>query len=389
MFGGRLSFSIGSLGVDWGSNSIRMLQLRQQDSQLHVVGAAEVPLPNDEGSLTEEESAALTERIRAAFAAGGFTGRRCVVSLPRHDVCVQSVRLPKMPDEELQQAAAWEAAQRFSFDRAAMEITALRTGALLQSGDSREEVLLVAASHAVLHGRLKPILDAGLRPIAVDTGFAAMARVFSRQFRRDGDTQHVRAILDVGRSGSTVMILRGNQIAFCKRIVVGGRKFDEAVAEHLQMDLPAAAELRATRIVHACSKDKDATPANDPSTERAVYDAVRPLIGELVKEVTLCLRYYGVTFRGRPPAQILVAGGDGLEPNLGELLTNACKIPVAFDDDDETLKSLAGELNSALHRTAGPAACWAVAAGLSIWSLMSSKSASRTVATRETRGAAA
>ena len=371
MFGGRFSYSIGSLGVDWGSSTIRLLQLRQQDGLLHVVGAGEVPVPKTEGDEANA-SAQLSECLRAAFASGGFTGRRCVVSVPRNDVCIQSVRLPKMPDEELRQAAAWEASQRFGFDHGAMEIEALRTGASLQSGENREEILLIAASHAVLKPRLKVIMDAGLRPLAVDTGFAALARIFSRQYRREGDAQHVRAVLEVGRSGSTLMILRGSQVSFCKRVTIGGEKFDQAVADHLQMDRTAAAELRSARIDQATQGNDDSSTA-DPATERAVFDAVRPLIGELVKEVTLCLRYYGVTFRGRPPSQILIAGGDGLEPNLGEMVGAACKIPVAYDDEEGTLVTLGDEINTALHRTGGPVACWAVAAGLSVRGLAASK----------------
>lgn len=380
MFGGRFSYSISSLGVDWGSNTIRLLQLRQQDGELHVVGAGEVPVPltDDQGGIDAE---ALSERIRSTFSSGGFTGRRCVLCLPRQDVFLQSVRLPKMPDDELRQAAAWEACQRFGLDHNAMEVEALRTGASLQSGESREEVLLVAASHAVLKPRLKIIMDAGLRPMAVDTDFTALARIFSRQYRRQGDTQTVRAVLDVGRSGSTLMILRGNQVSFCKRVCTGGLKFDEAVADHLQMDLSAAAELRAARILRAAHGHESEA---DPATERAVYDAVRPLIGELVKEVTLCLRYYGVTFRGRPPSQILVAGGDGLEPNLGETIGSTCKIPVAFDDEEGTMATLDRELNEALHGTTGPAACWAVAAGLSIRGLAAGR-----MSTRDAKGAAA
>lgn len=376
MFGGRLSFSIGSLGVDWGTHAIRLLQLRQQGNELHVVGAGEVVLPTDEQMSAEAFTAEVANRLRAAFTAGGFTGRRCVVSLPRNDVCIQSVRLPKMPDGELHEAATWEAAQRFGFDRTAMEIEALRTGASLQSGENREEVLLVAASHAVLEARLNAIIAAGLRPIAVDTDFAALARIYSRQYRREGDTHHIRAILDVGRSGSTVMILRGNQTSFCKRIGIGGYQLDEAVAEHLQMELAAASELRAARIARTFSMNESEleSPA-DSSTERAVYDAVRPLIGDLVKEVTLCLRYYGVTFRGRPPVQIILAGGDGLEPNLSELLSSACKIPVVLDDDEGTLQALDSEVRTALHRSGGPAACWAVAAGLSIRGLHQTRAA--------------
>src|SRR5690606_3485124 len=148
---------------------------------------------------------------------------------------------------------------------------------------------------------------AGLRPSAVDTGFGALARLFSQQFRRESDRQHVRAVLDVGHSGSTITILRGEQIAFCKPLNIGGKLVNKAASEHLQMDPAAAADLRIVRIVAEeaartgrqarcelaeSGDDLSGLPAIDNATDRAVYEAVRPLVGDLTREVTLCLRYY-------------------------------------------------------------------------------------------------
>ncbi len=360
-----------------------------------VVGAAEAPINSatsadgqmssntqhgcEQGESTGKTAAArLSERIRASFTSGGFTGRRCVVSLPRNDLFVQSIRLPKMPPSELRQAAKWEAAERFGTDPETSEVEIIRTGSSTTSpgGEGREELLVVAAPHAVLHARLNPILEAGLRPVAVDTHFCALARIFSRQFRRESDRQYVRVVLEVGASGSTVLILRGSEIAFCKLISIGGREFTQAVSEHLQLDHAAAAELRAARMAAAIGGVDEAgagveaaVEKTDPATDRAIYEAVRPLMGELAKDVALCLRYYGVTFRGKPAYQIVLTGGEALEPHLAAMLRTACKLPVVFDDEPETLASLLPGIGTILHRTPGTASQWAVAAGLSIRNL--------------------
>jgi type IV pilus assembly protein PilM len=366
VFAGRFSSSIGHLAVDLGSRGIRLLQVREHQRRLHVVGAARVDLPS--GTLEEiqkpETSEAVTHQLQAAVTNGGFTGRRCVVSLPRSDVRLQSIRLPSMPEGELRQAALWEASQRFGFDRDAMEADYIRTGATLQSGESREEILLIASSHASLHARLAPVLAAGLRPIAVDTDFSALARIFSRCYRRESDQSKVRMVVEVGASGSTVLILRGDQIAFAKTLAISGHDFNQAVAEHLQMDEVAAAELRAARIAAHVAPQGGEAPV-EAATDRAVFEAIRPLMGDLVKEIVLCLRYYGVTFRGHPPGRIILSGGDGLEPQLDATVQQACKIPVAFDDELSTLEHLIGQVQAKLHRRPGPAASWAVAAGLS------------------------
>jgi type IV pilus assembly protein PilM len=394
VFGGRFSSSYGVLGVDIGSRAIRMLQLRRCGVELHVVGAAEEPFDGSPIASDDEPAALasgrskhagpsqLAESLRAALAAGGFTGRRCVVSLPRNDLHVQAVRLPTMPDADLHQAAVWEAAERFGLDPKSCEVDIVRTGGVMNpggtpgsTGEPREEILLVAASHAVIKARLKPILDAGLHPIAIDTHFGALARIFSARYRRESDRQHVRLIVEVGAAGSTVMILRGDEIAFCKPVPIAGQQFTKAVAEHLQLDLTTAAELRDARILANTLASRSAVPqsersaadeATDPATDRAMFEATRPLLGELVQDTMLCLRYYGVTFRGKPASQIILTGGQCFEPHLAEMLENSCKLPVAFDDEAETLSRLLPGIGSILHRTPGTAATWSVAAGLSI-----------------------
>lgn len=363
MFSGRFSGSVGVVGIDFGTRAVKLLQLREHGRGLRVIGAGAVDIPAAAPDRPDAE--ALTDQVWSAFTSGGFSGRRCVVSLPRDEVRVQSVRLPKMPEEELEQAAVWEASQRFGFDRSAMEVGMIRTGAELQGGENREEVLLIAAPHTAINARIEPLMAVGLRPVAVETHFTALARAFSRPSFSPSANQPVRAIVDVGATGSTVMILRQDRIAFCKPIAMGGDLLDQAVAEHLQMDLDSARSLRAARIAAAFGQSGSG-PENDPSIQRAEYDAVRPLLGNFAKEVMLCIRYYGVTFRGHPPQHLILTGGDGLEPHLDETLAEQCKIPVTFEHDSPGATRLGERIRSALQRDAAPSACWAVAAGLSL-----------------------
>lgn len=357
------------VGIDLGARSVKLLQLSEQNGRLSVIGAARIDLVL--GADSEAQSSIIRDQLRSIINSGAFTGRKCVVSLPRSDVHIQAVRLPSMSEEELAEAAAWEASQRFNIPRDQMKSDYVRTGMPVQGGENREEVLLIAASYDTLNQRLNPIVEAGFRPIAVDADFTAHARVFSRQARREADIDQVRAVIDIGYSGSTISILRGDQIAFSKSIEVGGAVFNQVIAEHLQIDETAAAELRTARVAMmaldgGAESSKDVAGALDPSTDRAVYDAVRPVINKLVKEVMLCLRYYGVTFRGRAPKCIILTGGDSLEPHLAETIEHTCNVDCSYDDAAGVLQRLLPQLQTKLHREPGPAACWSLAAGLSM-----------------------
>lgn len=379
MFNGRFNSS-GYVGIDLGVRSIKMLQVREHGGTLRVVGASRFDAMPD-----KEAGSELGLQVQRALAAGGFTGRACAIALPRSVMRIQAIRLPAMSDTELVQAVRWEAAQRFDLDHKAIEADFIRTGATMHGKETREEILLVAASHEDIYAYVDPLVKVGLRPVAIDLASAALARVFSRRARRDADRDVVRAILEVGYRGSTVLILSGSDISFCKAIDLGGWHFNKAVAEHLHIDQEAASELRLTRL-HARQRRAEADANNvDAATDRAVYESVRPLMNELARELTMCLRYYGVTFRGAPPRQIILAGGDCLEPKLKDTLSAACNIEICFDDEVETLQQLYPMICEKLRDTAGAAGDWAVGAGLSMRAMLQKRAERRTRQTRKTR----
>jgi type IV pilus assembly protein PilM len=267
-----------------------------------------------------------------------------------------------LSDEELAQAVHWEAAERFGVEHDALQTDFIRTGATAQGREQREEVLIIAARTAEIHRWVEPMLAAGLRPVAIDTHFGALARVFSRSLRRTTDRETVHAVIEIGRTGSVMLILRGDQVAFCKMPEIGGQRLDEAVSSRLQIDLRAAADLRIARMRAGSLGVLD---ADARATDRAVYHAVRPLLEELIDEFTLCLRYYGVTFRGRPPGRVIIAGGESREPHLDELIEQRCRITVTRDDDLDTLASISDQVR-APRGDGRPDETWAVAAGLGL-----------------------
>ncbi len=358
-----------------------MLQLREQSGELHVLGAAR--LADSIGEFDALPSDERVARIRRAIGQG-FSGRRCLIAMPRQDVHLQSVRLPSMPDADLKQAVAWEAAQRFDLERETMESDFMRTGAILQAQEGRDEVLIVAASHTSIMPRIECFLEAGLRPEGVEPGFSSSARFYSRRCRRDSDRNLVRVITEVGASGSSVMVLRGDQIAFVKSLGISGNDFDQAVMQSLQLDEAAARDIRATRI-RSNHGDESETRASD----RAVYEAVRPFLCELVKEIVLCLRYYSVTFRGHPPEQVILTGGDGLEPQLVSILGEACQLPVLLDDTSGTLARITPMVAERVSGDLGTAPSWAVAAGASMQGLTVPRSLEDDASERVRREAAA
>ena len=354
--------STGHVGIAFDEDGIRMLQVRDHRDGLRVTGAGWVPGAQGEG----DQSA---DAIRSAFINGGFTGRRCVVCLPRSEVWTQLTRFPEMPQSELRAAAIWEASDRFGMARDQLQCDWLPLGS---SEKGRQEVLLVAASTDRLGARLQAILDAGLRPVAVDTDFGGLARLFSRRYRRDADQQSSRVVLDVGPSGSTLLMLSGHRTTFCKSLAIGGRHFDAAVAEHLDLDHEAARELRWARL--------EGETTLDATTDAALTAATRSVVSELARDAMLCLRHYSVSIRGTRPDYLVMSGCHAAEPGLADAVAQACRLTVRADDQSGTLQSLASDIRAQTAGCCGPISGWASVAGLSLREKSSRRSGQRVAA---------
>lgn len=363
----RFHSKVGAIGVAFSDDDVRLLQVRECQGRLVVTGAAH----SDPTGAASGMGAQMSNVLREAIVAGGFVGRRCVVCIPERDVLLQSIQLPHMSDHELDEAVAWEASQRMGVARESIQSDWIRTGAEDTQAAVREEVLMVATQRESVQSRLGMLADAGLRPTAVDTTFGALSRLFSRHHRRDADRDTSRAVLHVGNDESTFLVLRGDDIAFCKRIETGGRAFDACVADRLCLDPQAAGELRLARL-------RSDSNAIDPATDRALREAIRPVTSDLAQQVLLCLRYAAVTFRGLSPERLIATGEHGHEPALLQALESASGVTVHVDDANGTLGGLRSGLAAILQREPSAMGSWATAAGLSVRGLnVSSRSRSR------------
>ena len=111
---------------------------------------------------------------------------------------------------------------------------------------------------------------------------------------------------------------------FVKYIDLGGKHFDEALARHLQMDLAEAWTLRRQ------NGDRRADQ-QDAEVTRSVAEASRPVVDKLAHEISLCLRYHSVTFRGQAIKRLILGGGEATS-GLVETLETRLEVPCELGD---------------------------------------------------------
>ena len=335
------------IGVDIGSRSIKLLQFDGERSRVHE--AARWDLALDGNATPAKRERRIIEAIERVREGRNFRGREAVLCLASADLFAQNIRVPQASGDDLRKIVHHEAAGRLPFGSEEAEIRYLEAADVRQGDTVRREVILLACHRPALERVLGVAERARLRAVAVDVEPAALLRCYCHQYRRDDDQQRRVMYVNVGGSKTTVVIARGPDVMFIKYVDVGGRHLDEAVARNLKMSFDDAAALRR----HNGDRRAD---QRDPEVTQSINESIRPVRDRLANELSLCLRYYSVTFRGQPLAQLVLGGGEAT-PSLVDWLASRLDLACELGDPLRSYEKAA---------SLGRIGQWDVAAGLAL-----------------------
>lgn len=343
------------IGIEVAPREVRMLQVARSRAGLRAVAAAVVPLLTPAlGRGSEAWAREVADAVHARISGGGFVGRRCVLSVDSLMTRVRSVRYPRMPDEELARAVSLDGPARLGFsEQDGAEVGWIRAGEVRQGDEFREEVIVVGGRRSEMQRLVLEIAGRGMRPESVEPGFAACARTFSRFLRRESDQGTVRLIVEVGASSTNVIFIKGRRIVFHKPIEIGGDDMNLAAGQKLGVEPASMMDMRRQRMTGHQVETR---------VDRAIFEAVRPTLADIANEVSLCMRYFGVSFRGLKPDMCLLVGAEAHEPQFLELMGEAIHVPACIG------KPLQGvDLSGIVHYAGyGLESDWSTATGLAL-----------------------
>lgn len=276
-FGGKIRGAGNPIGVAVTAKDVILVQ---QVSCGYVFERE--PLIGDT-KVTEPNFHTETQRaISTAFRRGKFAGKQAISALPAELLRYKTLRMPSMPDEDMNQAVAWEAADRFQLTDD-QSLQHYRAGKVHQGNEQREEIILLAAENNAVYEHAVAVKQAGLQPIAIDATGAALARLLGR------DDQATLTI-HLGETIAEIVGHRGEQVIFDKPIEL--------------------------------SRDGDAID-----------------IAALSREVHLCVRYLSVTFGVHKPGATWLAG-QGATQAFAQELSDGLHTDVQTADKSPNLSAI-------------------------------------------------
>lgn len=345
---------VGPIGLDIGYNSIKMLQFALSNGQVRVAAAHKVQCKSDLAEDPEVRKAFIVKSIREVMRRGAFTGTKVVSCIPNDNIKIRSLRLDPTESENIEQLVQEELAERFEYDPDKDEIRYITAGKVYNGTEIKNEVIFFATDRVTIENHISLLEEAGLTPDGIDPVPCAIIRSFQRSMRRQADQDVVRSFIDVGNLYTTVIIGNCEQIYFIKQIPYGGKKLNECVSLKLGIGIEESILLR-SKIQHGNTETINA------STIRSVEDAISHGVEELIREISLCIKYCAVTFRGHHPEEAILTGGEAYEAGLIEALKKNLNLEVKVASPLQGV-DLRG---STYVWDEGSSLCeWAVAAGL-------------------------
>ena len=249
------------IGIDFGTDAIRLAQVQWADGDFKLAAAATADVPSHVRNDPKARTQFFLESIRDLMAQGNFRGRQVVLSLPAASLHIQHLRLAKMDDAALKKAIPWESRGKFPMELGTALVRHMIAGEINSDTDPKLEVIVMAASKATVSEYLAAAAKARLDVVGMHVEPRVMVDCFSQVYRRKSDADTVNAFIDIGASGTRMVVSRGQQIFFARAIPIGGNHFTAAVASALKMNFEDAKLLRMRLANVATATPETASPA--------------------------------------------------------------------------------------------------------------------------------
>lgn len=231
------------IGLDISSSSVKLLELTRKGDRFHVEAYAVEPLPPNAVSdkqITEPKLVA--DAIGRAVNRAGTRTRQAAVAVSGTAVISKIIEMPaSLSEDELEEQIRAEADQYIPYPIDEVNVDFEVLGRNAKNGEMGD-VLLAACRKEFVDQRCAAIELAGLKPKVVDIETYSLenASIFLEHQMPDGGRGRTIAIVDIGATTSSVLVLHDGHTVYTRDQGFGGRQLTEEVMRHYAMSFDEA-----------------------------------------------------------------------------------------------------------------------------------------------------
>jgi len=299
----KLKENIDYFGIDIGSSSLKIVQLKKSFGKYELIAFGSAPL---EKGIAQSDSALdqkkVSGEIKKLAHSMHLVTKNAVVSLPGSTIFTTIIKLPKMPENELKKAILYQAEQNIPLKIDDVRIDYQIIGVSENTGEI--SVMIIAAPKAKTQKMSELIDDAGLDLQAVEVNYMAVSRSLHAN-------EELYAIVDIGTLTTEITVVQNGVMSLARSVPIGGQVITRAIAQDLNIEEDQAEQFK---IKFGVDKER---------MEGKLFKAAKPIMKNLAEEIDRSVKYYMEEKGQAIPMAKLTGGGSklqGLQPFFAEQL---------------------------------------------------------------------
>jgi type IV pilus assembly protein PilM len=300
------------IGLDIGSSSVKLVQLRQVKGSFQLVNAGVALLPPE--TIVDNavmDSGALIQTIRDLVESHKIKTKNVASSISGHSVIIRKIQLPVMTQDEMEASIQWEAEQYIPFDISEVNLDFQILGPD-EKDPSLMSVILVAAKKEFVNDYMAVFTESGLKPQVMDVDSFAIENVFEANYPLD--EREIVALINMGASTININVLKGGVSAFTRDIQIGGNIFNTEIQKRLGLSGEDAEMVKLGEKV-------------DGVDSSLVAEIVADVTENLTQEVQRSIDFFSATSGDQKVQKLYVAGGVSKMPQMKGALERRLGIP--------------------------------------------------------------
>ncbi|MEO6728540.1 MAG: type IV pilus assembly protein PilM [Candidatus Dojkabacteria bacterium] len=306
-------------GLNLGHHSLKVAQLKYNGSQVKLETLSSQPtaigmLDND----SEQGSQKLSEEILKAIKASNIGTKNSVMSVPEVAVYSRLLSLPKVKDEETEEAIHFSLKSLLPVPLEGVNVSYLDIDEKKLEGNTFVNWYVVAAPKQLISRYQDVMNKAGIELLAIETESLAIIRLIAHGYQIPvGQTTMV---VDFGAENTNIILARNSGVIFSQSVGTGSNAVTKVISSDFGLD-PVQAE-----------KYKVTYGLDFSADEGKIAKSIEPIVGILISEIGRTLTYYQEKIGGESIKTIFITGGGSGLPKLDEYVKSKANIETVVVD---------------------------------------------------------
>jgi len=307
-------------GIDVGQCALKALKLQMRDGKLRALSFDVIDHAKILSQPDADEQALIRSALSKFLSRNAIKGSALVISVPGQASFTRFIKLPPVEMRKIPEIVRYEARQQIPFDLEDV-VWDYQTISPPSAGPREVEVGIFAMKRDIVADYVSDFLAMKIEPDIVQMAPVALYN-YLRYDQQASGSGGATILLDVGAENTNLVIADGERV-WIRNVPLGGNNFTQALCKEFKLQFSKAENLKR----HA-AESKHA---------RQVFQAMRPIFGDLLTEIQRSIGYYTSLHRDSRIERVVALGNAFRLPGLTKFLSQNLGVDVTKVEGFETL----------------------------------------------------